>query len=119
LVGRESGVEADQDLVPQGVEAFPLDGVDHRLEGLRVVQIGVGVDRVDVLVVGDGRGGRVVRQLLHVDGDLRALVESWHLTGSAVRAGAGGGRGGGQRGGRQARRRADGARVDAAGDAVE
>jgi hypothetical protein len=39
LVRRGSGVELDQDLMPQGIELLALDGIDHGNEVLFLVQI--------------------------------------------------------------------------------
>src|SRR6266542_6231237 len=82
LVGSESLVEDDEDLVPQGVEALTLDGIDHREEVLLVVEVVRGVDRVDGGVVLEQRLRR--RHLEHVDGDLFPLVEDGPLKRSAV-----------------------------------
>lgn len=43
LVRRESRIELDEDLSPQRIESFSLDGVDHWLEGLAPIRfVGVG-----------------------------------------------------------------------------
>jgi len=84
LVGSESLVEDDEDLVPQGVHPVTRDGIDHRKEVLLFVEVVRGVDRVDALVVREQRVRR--RHLEHVDGDLPPLVEDGPLSRSAVRA---------------------------------
>src|SRR5436190_5181868 len=84
LVGSESLVENDEDLVPQGVHPVTRDGIDHRKEVLLFVEVVGSVDRVDALVLREQRVRR--RHLEHVDGDLLALVEDGPLSRSAVRA---------------------------------
>src|SRR6266542_1732079 len=86
LVRRESRVENDEDLLPQGIEPVTLDGIDHRSENLLLVQIVRSVDRVDARVVREQRAFGAGRHLFHIDGDLLTIVESGHLTCSAIHA---------------------------------
>ena len=85
LVRRDSRIELDEDLVPQGVEVLTRDGAEHGRESLRLVQVIRNEDGLDARVVREDRGGGFVRQLKHVDGDGVTIEESGDLSGSALR----------------------------------
>jgi hypothetical protein len=82
---RKFVIENDQDLSPQGIESFALDRIDHGNEIPLLVQIVRSKDLIDARVVVDIRVRGRVRQLLHIDGEQLAIVESRDLTGSAIR----------------------------------
>src|SRR5947207_1571510 len=83
LVRRDSRIELDEDLVPQGIEVLTRDGAEHGRESLRLVQVIGNEDGLEARVVREDRGGGIVRQLKHVDGDGLTIEESGYLRGSA------------------------------------
>src|SRR6476646_1424630 len=73
LVRRDSRIELDEDLVPQGIEVLTRDGAEHGRESLRLVQVIRNEDDLEARVVREDRGGGTVGQLLDVDGDRLAI----------------------------------------------
>src|SRR5437899_5538582 len=86
LAWRKARVEYDKDLLPQRLESITLNGIDHRKEILFLIQVLGREDLVNTRVLRNGRGRSIFGQLHHVDGEQLTVVESWHLTSSAVHA---------------------------------